>query len=296
MPRFSTSIDRGGPGGRGRTAGAVAGAAVTVAAAAAVGLSAVPAIANSTGTAAATGPATPRATGARPTVVLVHGAFEDGSAWAGVTRRLQRDGYRVVVPAVGLRGVRSDSRRLVEDLANVPGRVVLVGHSYGGMVVSQVAAEQPGKVAGLVFVNAFIPKAGESLGQLNSQFPGTSLGPDTTTVTPHADGDEISVRPESFRTLFAADSSAKASAVAAASQRPALVSALGEPAAQDIPAVIPRWAVVSTRDRAIPPAALRFMADRADAAVTVLRSSHDAPASHPAPVTEVIEKAARSAR
>ena len=107
--------------------------------------------------------------------MLLHGAYADGSSWSEVTSRLQGDGYNVVAPAVPLRGIASDTSYLRGVLATIPGPKVLVGHSYGGALVSELA-DTPG-VKSLVYVAAFIPEAGETLGALNSQFPGSELGP-----------------------------------------------------------------------------------------------------------------------
>lgn len=224
----------------------------------------------------------------KPTVVLVHGAFADGSSWNGVIERLQRDGYDVVAPAVPLRELASDSAYVADVVRSVGGPVVLVGHSYGGAVISQVAAQVPG-VKALVYAAAFIPVAGESLGQLNAQFPGSLLGPDTTRTV----GGDLYVKKESFRAVFAGDRSVRDAAVMAAAQRPVVGAVLGEAAAATAPASVPDYAIVATEDRAIPADAERFMAKRAGAWTVEVRSAHDLPVSHPEVVASVIEKAAR---
>jgi pimeloyl-ACP methyl ester carboxylesterase len=127
----------------------------------------------------------------KPTVVLVHGAWADGSSWAAVTAQLQRQGFTVRVPANPLRGVASDAQYLRDYLATIPGPIVLVGHSYGGMVITN-AATGNANVRALVYVNAFLPEKGETVEQLNSAQPGSALDPNTaidavpfSTSSPH---------------------------------------------------------------------------------------------------------------
>jgi pimeloyl-ACP methyl ester carboxylesterase len=226
----------------------------------------------------------------KPTVVLVHGAFADGSSWSEVTSRLQRDGYKVVVPAVPLRGIATDASYLSGVLAGISGPKVLVGHSYGGAEITQLA-DTTG-VQALVYVNAFIPQAGETLGGLNSQFPGSQIGPDTTDVIAYSGGADLAMKPGSFPGVFAADLPAKEAASLAASQRPVAAAVFGEPIAKSAPASIPKYALVSTGDKAIPPAAEQFMAKRAGATVVEVDASHLAMLSEPGTVTNLIEKAA----
>ncbi|GAA0634930.1 alpha/beta hydrolase [Kutzneria viridogrisea] len=229
---------------------------------------------------------------AKPTIVLVHGAFEDAAAWSGVTARLQREGYQVFAPANPLRGLASDAEYLRAALAGVSGPLVLVGHSYGGMVISEAAAALP-SVTALVYVAAFIPRAGESALALNSRYPGSLLGPDTTRTVDYPGGTDLYVRADSFRTLFAADRGAAEAAVAAAGQRPIAPAALNEPAAHGAPPAPAKYALVAAADRAIPPAAERFMAQRAGARTTEVPAAHDLPASQPGVVAATIERAAR---
>ncbi|HEX3779452.1 MAG TPA: alpha/beta hydrolase [Pseudonocardiaceae bacterium] len=226
----------------------------------------------------------------RPTIVLLSGAFEGGNSWDGVTSRLQRTGYPVVVPALPLRGLASDTAYVTSLLAGVQGPVVLAGHSYGGQVATEVAAADP-NVKAVVYAAAFIPVKGESAEQLDSQFPGSLLGTSTYTQA-FPGGTDVYVKPDAFRALFAEDSSASESAVAAADQRPITTDALTEPAASGLPAGVASYAIVATNDMAIPPAAERFMAQRAGARIFQVSSSHDLPTSHPGPVATIIEKAA----
>ncbi|MFC8448744.1 alpha/beta fold hydrolase [Kitasatospora sp. NPDC057223] len=234
--------------------------------------------------------------GPRPTIVLVHGGFEDASAFSGVVERLQRLGYQVVAPANPLRGLAEDTAYLADVVRSVGGPVVLVGHSYGGMVISQVAAQVP-DVRALVYASAFIPAKGESVGELNSLYPGSLLGPDTTSVLLHATGGpELLVKPAGFRAVFAGDRTARDAAVAAAGQRPVAANTLSDRAEYGAPASVPAYAVISTEDKAIPPAVQEFMADRAHARTWRVRSAHDITATHPALVASVVEQAARNPR
>jgi pimeloyl-ACP methyl ester carboxylesterase len=231
---------------------------------------------------------------AKPTIVLVSGAFEDSTAWSGEITQLEKAGYPVIAPAVPLRGIASDSAYLTAVVRNISGPVVLVGHSYGGELITEIAAQDPKQVQALVYTAAFIPEAGETANQLISQFPGSLLGPDTTyTVNIPGGGTDAYVKPADFRALFAADRTASQAAVAAATQRPVESAALSEPAAAGVPAGIPVYAIVASHDMAIPPAAERFEAQRAHAIISTVDSAHDLPTSHPGAVTAVIERAAR---
>jgi pimeloyl-ACP methyl ester carboxylesterase len=229
----------------------------------------------------------------KPTIVLVSGAFEDSTSWSTEITQLENAGYPVIAPAVPLRGVASDSAYLTAVVRNIHGPVVLVGHSYGGILITEIAANDPGQVKALVYAAAFIPKAGETGNQLVTQFPGSLLGPKTTYTIAYPGGVDVYVKPAGFRAVFAGDRTAAEAAVAAATQRPIEASALNEPAAAGIPAGIPVYAIVASKDKAIPPAAERFEALRAHAIISTVDSAHDLPASHPAAVTAVIERAAR---
>jgi pimeloyl-ACP methyl ester carboxylesterase len=240
---------------------------------------------------ATTAQATESAATEKPTIVLLHGAFADGNSWSEVTGRLQRDGYEVVAPAVPLRGIASDTSYLSGVLATIPGPKVLVGHSYGGALVSELA--DTAGVKSLVYVAAFIPQGGETLGALNSQFPGSDLG-SATTVIPYPGGVDIAIKPDNARAVFAADIPARQAAVFVAAQRPVAASAFSEPIERTAPAALPKYAVIPTGDHAIAPAAEHFMADRAGArTVEIDGASHLVMLSQPSAVTQVIERAAR---
>jgi len=224
----------------------------------------------------------------KPTVVLVHGAFEDASAWAPVTRKLLAEHYPVIVPAVPLRGVAADVASLQGVLDSVPGPKILVGHSYGGLLISELAGSTR-EVKALVYAAAFIPEAGETAGQLNAQFPGSLIGPSTT----HAVGPELFVNAASYPSLFAAGLPALDTAVAAAGQRPILAAAFDEKILATAPAGIRKYALVATRDNAIPPAAERFEARRAHASITEVDSPHAIATAAPDAVVDVIHRATR---
>ncbi len=256
--------------------------AVALAATAAVGL-----FTASTAAAAAPARDTPK-----PTIVLLHGAFEDASAWSGVTQRLQHDGYPVIAPAVGLRGVAADTDQLKGVVDAIKGPKVLVSHSYGGMLVNGLATAPD--VKALVYVNAFIPQPGESAGQLSSQFPGSLLGPDTWHAVDSPAGPELYVNADSFREVFAGDVPAATAAVAAAQQRPILATAFSDKVTAALPGPIRKYALISTDDKAIPTAAKVFMAKRVGATITEVAGSHAVTASNPKAVADEIEKAARS--
>ena len=237
---------------------------------------------------------------ATPTVVLVHGAWADGSSWSHVARRLQRDRYTVDVPPNPLRGLASDAAYLADYLQTISGPIVLVGHSYGGAVITNAAVGNP-NVKALVYVNAFIPDQGESSLDLVQARPGSHLGGDPSTVfnfvpypgAPAGDAD-VYVKPSVFRDALAADLSPAAAEVLAATQRPITFSALAEKSGPPAWKTIPSWAVVGTADNAIPPAEQLVMAKRANARITQLDAPHLSMLIHPEAIAKVIERAART--
>lgn len=233
----------------------------------------------------------------KPTVILEHGAFADSSSWSGVIERLQRDGYPVVAPANPLRGVSSDAAALRSVIDHVEGPVVLVGHSYGGSVISE-AATGDSKVKALVYVAAFLPDKGETALDLTNKFPGSTLADTLDTIAvPQADGSTVTdlyIKTDTYPHQFAADVPANQAAVMASTQRPVAQSALDEKATSAAWQTTPSWDVITDNDLNIPPAAQRFMAGRAHAHVTEIKSSHSAPVSHPKDVTRVIEQAAHA--
>jgi pimeloyl-ACP methyl ester carboxylesterase len=232
----------------------------------------------------------------KPTVVLVHGAFADASTWNGVIDRLQRDGYPVIAPANPLRGIASDATYLASVVKTLPGPVVLVGHSYGGAVIGQAAAGLP-NVKSLVFVDAFALDVGEPAGSIGERFPNNLLGPALIT-RPYAlpggqTGTDVYVQPSRFREVIGADVPEHAIALAAAAQRPVDQSAFVEPPTAAAWKTIPSWFVIGRQDKAIDPAGLRFMAQRAHGRTTEIDASHLGLISHAGTVAQVIERAAR---
>ncbi|MFI1658228.1 alpha/beta fold hydrolase [Streptomyces sp. NPDC020472] len=237
--------------------------------------------------------------GPRPTVVLEHGAFADSSSWSGVISRLRADGYPVVAAANPLRGPHGDAAALRGLLDHVKGPKVLVGHSYGGSVISEAAADRT-DVKALVYVAAFLPAPGETALELTGKYPGSTLS-DALDPVPVADpdgtrGTDLYIRQDEFRQQFAADVPRDEAALAAAGQRPIAQAALAEKATVAAWKAIPSWAVVTTQDLNIPPAAQRFMAERAGARITEVAASHSVAVSRPGVVTRVIESAARATR
>jgi pimeloyl-ACP methyl ester carboxylesterase len=235
---------------------------------------------------------TPTTDDAVPTVVLVHGAFADSSSWNGVIPRLQYQGYTVVAAANPLRGATSDAEYVASVLAGIPGPIVLVGHSYGGIVISN-AATGNSNVKALVYVAAFAPEAGESAISLSGLYPGSTLGP-TLAPNPLPDGGtDLFIRPDVFWTQFAADVPEAEATLMSATQRPVTEAALSEGAGEPAWTTIPSWFVYAELDKNIPAAVEVFMADRAGAkaAVEIPGASHVVMISQPQAVTDVILQA-----
>ncbi|MEU4626180.1 alpha/beta hydrolase [Actinoplanes sp. NPDC023801] len=231
--------------------------------------------------------------GRKPTIVLVHGAFADGASWSPVIERLQRRGFTAVAVANPLRGVRSDAEALDARLAGIDGPVVLVGHSYGGAVITNTKARSP-KVKALVYVAAFAPAEGEAAAQLAAKYPGSTLG-ETLAPVPLSDGsNDLYIKPELFRQQFAADVPARQATLMAITQRPIRDAALNEASGKPAWASIPSWFVLAGADKNIPLQGQKFMADRAGsrATVTVKGASHAVAVSRPDPVVKLIVRAA----
>jgi pimeloyl-ACP methyl ester carboxylesterase len=244
----------------------------------------------------------------KPTIVIEHGAWADGSSFGGVVARLQHDGYTVDVPPNPLRGLANDSATLADFLQTISGPIVLVGHSYGGMVTTD-AATGNAQVEALVYVDAFIPTQGESTFQLASAQPGSCLGGDGNPANvfnkapypgaPAGDADLYAkATPDGpypgFASCFANDLPAGEAAVLAATQRPITFSALSDPSTAPAWTTIPSWALVGTADQVIPPAEQLFMAQRANAHIVEVPASHLSMISQPRAVTNLIVTAARA--
>lgn len=229
----------------------------------------------------------------KPTVVLVHGAFAESASWNGVIGPLLADGHRVVAVANPLRGVRTDADYLAALLRQIDGDIVLVGHSYGGMV-NTTAATGNEQVRALVYIGAFAPDLGESAGDLANRFEGSTLG-DTLQPIALPDGTtDLYIRQDAYHGQFAADSSAQDAAAMAATQRPILDTALSESSGEPAWKTIPSWFMFGSADRNIPVAAHRFMAQRADARRTIEMpgGSHTVAIPEAATAVDLIREAA----
>jgi len=230
--------------------------------------------------------------GPKPTIVLIHGAFADASGWGDVITRLQNRGYTVLAPANPLRGVASDSAYIVSVLATITGPIVLVGHSYGGEVITNAATGNP-NVKALVYIAGFAPDEGESIAGLAGAFPPSMLTPQNLVFRPFPGGVDGYINPAVFREVFAADVPAGTTAVMGASQRPAALSTLSEPSGAPAWKTIPSWYLVANQDHAIHPDLERFMAARMHAHTVQIDSSHAAMVSNPGAVTDLILSAAQ---
>ena len=231
----------------------------------------------------------------KPTIVLVHGAFAGSSSWNGVIDELIRGGYPVVAAAVPLRSLKGDARYVASIVASISEPVVLVGHSYGGGVVSVAAADRP-NVKALVFVAGFAPDVGESAASLGARFPAGTLGPNLAAPVKLSDGEaDLYIQQSLYRAQFAADVPESDAARMAVTQRPVAQSALGEPAEAEAWRKLPSWFVWGALDRNIPSALFGFMAERARAreAVEVPGASHVVMISHPHDVAAMIDRAAK---
>jgi pimeloyl-ACP methyl ester carboxylesterase len=237
--------------------------------------------------------------GAKPTIVLVHGAFADASSWNGVIERLHRQGYTVIAPANPLRGVAADSAYIASLLSQIDGPVLLAGHSYGGAVISNAGASAP-NVVGLVFVAAFAPDEGERLGEVASESKDSILntaqvqynyptGPGGETAV------EFGINPALIREVFAADLPPETTALMAVTQRPVAAAAFSDVCGPPAWKKLPSWAVVATGDKAAGSDIVRSMAQRAGADIVEVEGSHVIMISQPQAVTDHIVKAAQAA-
>ena len=231
----------------------------------------------------------------RPTVVLVHGAFADSSSWNGVAKVLQHDGYRVVAAANPLRSVSGDAAYVSSLIDGIEGPVILVGHSYGGQVIS-TAATGHGNVKSLVYVAAFAPEAGEAAAELAGKFPGGTLGQALAPPVKLTDGGvDLYIDQGKFQQQFAHDVPVAEAALMAVGQRPITEAALQEKSGTPAWKTLPSWFVYGDGDRNIPARALAFMAQRAGSKHTVVikNASHVVMVSHPKEVAALIEEAAK---
>jgi pimeloyl-ACP methyl ester carboxylesterase len=225
-------------------------------------------------------------------IVLVHGAFADSSSWNDIADRLIDDGHHVIAYANPLRSVAGDAAGLSALVRTLNGPVVLVGHSYGGAVITNVRADA-GEIIGLVYVAAFALDGGESCGGVSSSVPGSSLG-EALQVVPLPDGADVYISQEKFHQQFCADLPADTARRMAVAQRPITGAALDEASGPDpLWNHIPSWWIFGDQDRNIPVQAMRNMADRARSkrTVEVEGASHVVGMSHPAETAALILEA-----
>ncbi|MDX6417474.1 MAG: hypothetical protein QOG28_2094 [Trebonia sp.] len=235
--------------------------------------------------------------GPKPSIVLVHGAWADSGSWDGVTQRLQADGYTVYAPPNPLQGLPYDAAYLADFLHSISGPIVLVGHSYGGAVITN-AATGDSQVKALVYVDAFAPAQGQTLAQLLAAYPGSCAVPANLNVVPFPGapsgvGDAY-IKQSVYPSCMANDLPAPEAQALAATQRPIATIALTQPTGVPAWQTIPSWAVVGTADHAIPPALQLAMAHAAHAHITEVDASHLSMISNPGTVTNVIMQAARA--
>lgn len=235
---------------------------------------------------------------AKPTVVLVHGAFADASGWENVIGRLHGEGYRdVIAPANPLRGLASDSAYIASFLKSVRGPIVLVGHSYGGAVITNAATGNK-NVKALVYIAAFAPTAKETITSINDRFPATPLATALNPVpysTGTSSGVDVYIKPDKYRDVFLSDRLPEPDAqVLAATQRPVDAAAFDEPSGKPAWKTIPSWALVAEQDHAISPDAERFMAERAHSRTIEVEAPHAAFLTNPGAVTGLIRDAAQA--
>jgi pimeloyl-ACP methyl ester carboxylesterase len=234
----------------------------------------------------------------KPTIVLVHGAWADASGFAQEIRALQERGFRAIGFANPLRGLAEDATYLATFLRSLAGPIVLVGHSYGGAVISAAATGNE-QVKALVFFDGWMPDEGESITQVFETSEGSLVEPAIRPVPfTRPDGSEdqdLYLDVESFQAAFAADVDRGTAEIMAATQRPWSAAAFGEPSGPPAWKTLPCWYLLGTEDKAIPPATQRFMAERAKARIQEVPASHASMVSQPDAATQLILQAAEAA-
>lgn len=224
-----------------------------------------------------------------PTIVLVHGAWADGTSWQHVIPLLERDGYTVVAVQIPLSSVADDVATVRRVIRDQKGPVVVAGHSYGGMVMTGAAAGEP-NVKALVFIAAFAPDAGEALGPSSAKFPAT---PGVAALKPDSGG-YLYIDPAKFHELFGKDVPDAEARVMAVVQKPLAAAIFGQTLDAAAWKTIPSWYLVSQEDQMINPDQERFYAKRMKATTSEVKASHVSLVSHPVEVTKLIEEAART--
>jgi pimeloyl-ACP methyl ester carboxylesterase len=237
----------------------------------------------------------------KPTIVLVHGAWADASSWAGVIERLQREGFTCTCPPNNLRGPSADAAYVRAYLETLPGPLVVVGHSYGGFVITN-AATGLGNVKALVYVDAFMPDEGQPGGALtgaDSALAGAASDPTALfKLVPYPGAPagvvDAYLLPDLVASSFANDLDPVQVALIAATQRPLSLLGVSEPSGPPAWRDIPAWAVIGTQDRIVTPASQRQMAEHAGARIIEIDASHVSMISHPDAIVDVIRTAAAS--
>ena len=230
----------------------------------------------------------------KPTIVLVHGAFAESSSWDAVIDPLLDAGHPVIAAANPLRSLAADAAAVADVVRSVDGPVVLVAHSYGGMVISNVPADA-GEIVGLVYANGFAPEPGENCFQLAGMFPGSMLGEETARPVPRSDGTtDLYIAPDSFHDVFCQDVPASQAALMAITQRPATQEALTEASGErPLWREVPSWFLIGEDDRIIPAQLQRYMAERAGArrTIEIPGASHAITVSRPEETAQLIVEA-----
>ncbi|GHH73508.1 alpha/beta hydrolase [Streptomyces sulfonofaciens] len=258
------------------------------------------------GTFAWAAPSDGAVTAAKPTVVLVNGAWSNSAGWSGVIKRLQADGYPVTAPPTGLRGLAEDSAYLASYLKTIQGPVILAGQSYGGSVITDAATGNT-NVKALVYISAFAPDTGESAVQLATMYPGSHITtdpnapvPTALTAVPYTQPDgtsavDLYAKADQYHDLLLSGRlNNNTAAELAAAQSPIAFQALGQPSTTPAWKTIPSWYLVSDDDHLIPPAAESYMATRAHSHTTEADTPHAAQITNPGLVTHLIEQAANT--
>ena len=235
------------------------------------------------------------AAGSRPTVALVHGAFADSSSWNDVVAQLRAAGIAVQAISNPLRGISADAAYVASAIQQIPGPVLAVGHSYGGAIITN-AAPHAANVVGLVYIAAFAPDEGETLGDIEADSKDSVLNSALLQLQyPTGHGTETAVEfaidPAKFHSAFAADLPEEQAAIMAATQRPVAAAAFTEPNGTPGWKNLPSWAVVASGDKAAGSDVVRSMAQRAGAAITEIEGSHVIMISRPQAATDVIRQA-----
>ena len=233
-----------------------------------------------------------------PTIVLVHGAFADSGSWDRVIDLLPAE-HPVIAAPNPLRSMAADAESVSDLVRTIDGPVLLVAHSYGGAVITNVAADA-GEIIGLVYVNGFAPEPGENCFGLAAMFPGSMVGESTVRPVPRSDGTtDFYIAPDSYHDVFCADVSGPEATLMATTQRPATQEALVEPSGDDpLWRHVPSWFLIGEEDRIIPAALQRFEAERAGArrVIEIPGASHAAAFSQPGAVAELIAEAVAAVR